>query len=38
MNPASCLSLVVGGLFANTISMILDIIRMKVLSEKRREL
>jgi len=38
MIPASCLSPVVGRPFANTICMILVVMRMKVLSEKRKEL
>ena len=38
MIPASCLSPVVGRPFANTLRMILVIIRMKVLAEKRKEL
>ena len=38
MIPASCLSPVVGRLFADTICMNLVIIRMKVLAEKRKEL
>jgi len=38
MIPNSCLSLVVGRPFADTTCMILVIIRMKVLSEKRKEL
>jgi quinol monooxygenase YgiN len=38
MIPASCLSPVVGKPLANAICMILVIIRMKVLAEKRREL
>src|SRR4030042_5833143 len=38
MIPASCLSPVVGRPFANTICMILVIIRMRVIAEKRKEL
>ena len=38
MIPASCLYPVVGLPLANTICMILVIIRMKVLAEKRKEL
>ena len=38
MIPNSCLSPVVGRPFANTICMILVIIRMRVLTEKRKEL
>jgi quinol monooxygenase YgiN len=38
MIPGSCLSPVVGRPLANTICMILVIIRMKVLAEKRKEL
>jgi quinol monooxygenase YgiN len=38
MIPCSCLSPVVGMPLANTICMILVIIRMKVLAEKRKEL
>jgi quinol monooxygenase YgiN len=38
MIPDSCLSPVVGRPFANTICMILVIIRMRVLTEKRKEL
>ena len=38
MIPASCLSPVVGRPLATTICMILVIIRMKVLAEKRKEL
>jgi quinol monooxygenase YgiN len=38
MIPSSCLSPLVGRPFANTICMILVIIRMKVLDEKRKEL
>ena len=38
MIPDSCLSPVVGRPFANTICMILVIIRMRVLAEKRKEL
>src|SRR4030043_1320744 len=38
MIPASCLSPVVGRPFANTICMILVIIRMRVIAEKRMEL
>jgi hypothetical protein len=38
MIPASCLSPVVGLPLADTICMILFIIRMKVLAEKRKEL
>ncbi len=38
MIPNSCLSPVVGRPFANPLGMILVIIRMKVLAEKRKEL
>jgi len=38
MIPTSCLCPVVGLPLANTICMILFIIRMKVLAEKRKEL
>jgi len=38
MIPNSCLSPVVGRPFADTICMILVIIRMRVLAEKRKEL
>src|SRR5512136_979900 len=38
MIPDSCLSPVVGRPFADTIGMILVIIRMRVLAEKRKEL
>ncbi len=38
MIPNFCLSPVVGRQFANTVCMILVIIRMKVLAEKRKEL
>jgi quinol monooxygenase YgiN len=38
MIPNSCFFLIVGSPFANTIRMILVIIRMKVLTEKRMEL
>jgi len=38
MIPNPCLSRAVGGSFANAICMILVIMRMKVLSEKRKEL
>ena len=38
MIPNSCRSPVVGRTFANTIGMVMVIIRMKVISEKRKEL